>query len=234
MKIILTDTVEKLGQAGEVKEVANGYARNFLFPRGLAIPATRGALQEASNRRSSAEKRAATQISAAQAAADKLRGLTVLLYARTGEQNRLYGSITSADIAEALRVQHGQTVDRRRIKIDSTIHRTGNYTATVNIGHNLTSQLNLVVEPETSKTGALTSVAAAAPAPPAPPAPPAEVAAEAETSALAPSEAMADAAPELAAAPVAEDAVVYRPADTVAEDAAPAADAETATNENPA
>ena len=123
--------MEKLGQPGEVKEVANGYARNFLFPRNLAIPATKGALQEAANRRASAEKHAAQQVSQAQAAVDKLNGLTVLLYARTGEQNRLYGSITPSDVAQALQVQHGQTVDRRRIKIDTPIHRTGNYTATV-------------------------------------------------------------------------------------------------------
>ena len=86
MKIILTENVEKLGQAGDVKEVANGYARNFLFPRDLAIPATKGALQEAENRRTSADRRAANQQNTAQAAADRLRGLTVLLYGRTGEQ----------------------------------------------------------------------------------------------------------------------------------------------------
>ncbi|HUS14769.1 MAG TPA: 50S ribosomal protein L9 [Chloroflexia bacterium] len=163
MKVILTENVEKLGEVGEVKEVANGYARNFLFPRDLAIPATKGALQEAANRRLGVEKRAAAQVSAAQANANRLNGLSVLLYARTGEQNRLYGAITPTDVAEALRVQHGQTVDRRRIKLDSSIHRTGKYTATVAIGHNLTAQLNLLVEPESSKTGALTSVAASAP-----------------------------------------------------------------------
>ena len=206
MKIILTENVEKLGQAGEVKEVANGYARNFLFPRDLAIPATKGALLEAENRRTSAAKRAASQVNAAQAAADKLRGLTVLLYARTGEQNRLYGAITPADIATALRVQHGQTVDRRRIKIDSSIHRTGNYTATVTLGNNLTAQLNLAVEPESNRTGALTSVATRAPAPPAAPAAAAPAPPEGETAA-APVEAAAAsveaAAPvEAAAAPV--------------------------------
>jgi large subunit ribosomal protein L9 len=206
MKVILTENVEKLGQSGEVKEVANGYARNFLFPRDLAIPATKGALLEAENRRTSAARRAASQQSTAQAAADRLRGLTVLLYGRTGEQNRLYGSITAADVAEALRVQHGQTVDRRRIKLDSAIHRTGNYTATVTIGNNLTSQLNLVVEPEANKTGALTSVAATAPPPKAPPAPPAPVA-----EAAAPTEAGAEA--PAATAPV-EVAATAPPATT--------------------
>ena len=215
MKVILTENVEKLGQSGEVKEVANGYARNFLFPRDLAIPATKGALLEAENRRTSAARRAANQQSTAQAAADRLRGLTVLLYGRTGEQNRLYGSITAADVAEALRVQHGQTVDRRRIKLDSAIHRTGNYTATVTIGNNLTSQLNLVVEPETNKTGALTSVAATAPPPKAPPAPPAPVA-----EAAAPAEAGAET--PAATAPVEVAAATAPPAttDTVAAPAA--------------
>jgi large subunit ribosomal protein L9 len=202
MKIILTETVEKLGQPGDVKEVANGYARNFLFPRNLAIPATKGALQEAANRRASAEKRAAQQAGQAQAAVDKLSGLTVLLYARTGEQNRLYGSITPSDVAQALQVQHGETLDRRSIKIDTPIHRTGNFTATVSVGNNLSAKLNLVVEPETSRTGALTTVAAQAPAPP--PAP-AEAAPAAETvpEAAATVETPAEAAPA-AEAPVAE------------------------------
>jgi large subunit ribosomal protein L9 len=222
MRVILTETVEKLGQAGEVKEVANGYARNFLFPRDLAIPATKGALQEANNRRVGAEKRAAAQVSAAQTTANRLSGLTVLLYARTGEQNRLYGAITPSDVADALRVQHGQTVDRRRIKLDSSIHRTGKYTATVAIGHNLTAQLNLLVEPESSKTGALTSVAASAPAAEAPPAAPeaaasdtAEAAAP-ETAAAATPDTAEAAAPETAADTAPEPAEAPAPASAAA------------------
>lgn len=176
MKIILTEAVDKLGQAGEVKEVANGYARNFLFPRGFAIPATRGALLEATNRRTSSEKRAANQLSATQAAANQLRDLSVLLYGRTGEQNRLYGSITPNDVAEALRVQHNQTVDRRRIKLNTAIHRTGRYTATLTLGNNISVPLTLIVEPETNRSGgALTTVAANAPAPPPAPAAPTPV-----------------------------------------------------------
>jgi len=208
MKIILTETVEKLGQAGEVKEVANGYARNFLFPQGLAIPATKGALTEAENRRTSAAKRVAAQQSAVSATADRLRDLSVLLYARTGEQNRLYGSITANDVAEALRVQHHQDVDRRRIKIDQAIHRTGNYTATVTLGGNTSVKVNLVVEPETSKTsGALTSVAASAPAPkPAPtPAVTTPVAAPAETG---DAMATADMTPATAGGPPADETVL--------------------------
>src|SRR5690349_4232918 len=216
MKIILTETVEKLGQPGEVKEVANGYARNFLFPRNLAIPATKGALQQAANRRASAEKHAAQQVSQAQAAVDKLTGLTVLLYARTGEQNRLYGSITPSDVAQALQVQHGQTVDRRRIKLDAPIHRTGNFTATVSVGNNLSAKLNLVVEPETNRTGALTTVAAEAPAPPPAPAEAAPVAATAAENAPAAEAPVGEAAPA-AEAPVAEAA----PAVETAADAAP-------------
>jgi large subunit ribosomal protein L9 len=225
MKVILTETVEKLGQPGDVKEVANGYARNFLFPRNLAIPATKGALLEAANRRASAEKRAAQQASQAQSAVDKLNGLTVLLYARTGEQNRLYGSITPSDVAQALQVQHGETVDRRRIKIDTPIHRTGNFTATVSAGNNLSAKLNLVVEPETSRTGALTSVAAQAPAPPPAPAEAAPAAETApETAATAETPAEAAPAPE---APVAEAAPATEAPVAEAAPAAEAPEAET-------
>ncbi len=233
MKVILTEDVAKVGQSGDVKEVANGYARNFLFPRNLAIPATKGALQDIANRRDTAARHASAEINAAQAAADRLRDLTVLLYARTGEQNRLYGSITAANVAEALRVQHDQTVDRRRIKLDSAIHRTGTYTATISLGHNLSVPLKLIVEPETAQTGALTSVAASAPAPPPPPAPVAEAAPAESAMAEAPvaetpaaeapmAEAPAAAAPE-AEAPVAEAPVAEAPAAAAPETEAAAA-----------
>ncbi|MGI8586076.1 MAG: 50S ribosomal protein L9 [Chloroflexia bacterium] len=237
MKVILTDAVEKLGQSGDVKEVANGYARNFLFPRNLAIPATKGAIQEAANRRTSAERRTASQISAVQAAADRLTGLTVLLYARTGEQNRLYGSITASDISDALRVQHGQEVDRRRIKLDRPIHRTGNYTATITLGGKTTANINLVVEPESTRTGALTTVATSAPAPLPQPAAAETPAAEAPIEPIAAAEAPTIEAPVELAAVTTEAASAEAPVEpsaSAAPEAGAAPSATTAADETPA
>jgi large subunit ribosomal protein L9 len=151
MKVILTETVDKLGQEGEVKEVANGYARNFLFPRGLAIPATAGALKQAEARRTHAARQVARVVTEAEKLAAQLNGLDVVLFARVGEQNRLYGSITAADVATALKEQHHVTVDRRKITLDSPVHRTGNYTATANLGRNITAKIAVTVESETNK-----------------------------------------------------------------------------------
>lgn len=151
MKVILTETVDKLGQEGEVKEVANGYARNFLFPHGLAIPATAGALKQAEARRTHATRQQARIVTEAEKMAAQLNGLDVVLFARVGEQNRLYGSITAADVATALKEQHNVTVDRRKITLDNPVHRTGNYTATVNLGRNVTAKITATVEAEANK-----------------------------------------------------------------------------------
>ncbi len=151
MKVILTESVEKLGQEGEVKEVANGYARNFLFPRSLAIPATAGSLKQADARRTHATRQLARVVTEAEKQAAQLNGLDVILFARVGEQNRLYGSVTAADVATALREQHHVAVDRRKITLDNPVHRTGNYTATVNLGRNVTAKITAVVESEANK-----------------------------------------------------------------------------------
>src|SRR4051812_7927057 len=155
MKIILTESVEKLGQEGEVKEVANGYARNFLFPRGLAIPATAGALKQAEARRTHAARQVARVVSEAEQLAARLNGLEVLLFGRTGEQNRLYGSITAADVADAIKAQHKVTIDRRKLTLDNPIHRTGNYTVTANLGRNIAAKVRVTVESEANRDAVL-------------------------------------------------------------------------------
>src|SRR5215211_1407648 len=173
MKVILNETVEKLGQEGEVKEVANGDARNFLFPRGLAIPATPGAMKQAEARRTHAQRQIARIVTEAEQLAARLNGLEVLLFARTGEQNRLYGSITAADVADAIKAQHKVAVDRRKLSLDTPVHRTGNYIATANLGRNITAKVNVTVESEANREAVLEArrQAAAAAAPPAEEAP---------------------------------------------------------------
>src|SRR5919198_1429038 len=127
MKVLLNESVKNVGTAGEIKEVKDGFARNFLIPRGLATIATSGAVKQADAHRQAEERREAKNLSANQALGAKVGAITVPLRARVGEQGRLYGAITSADIATALAAQIGQEIDRRRIELDEPIRHLGEY-----------------------------------------------------------------------------------------------------------
>jgi large subunit ribosomal protein L9 len=125
MEVLLLKDLSQLGRAGEVKRVAEGYARNYLIPRGLAVMATPGAIKQAEKQREAAARRQVKELSQAQALAQALDGLTVTFQARAGESDRLYGSITSANIAEALEEQVGQEVDRRKIDLEEPLKQLG-------------------------------------------------------------------------------------------------------------
>jgi large subunit ribosomal protein L9 len=137
MNVILLEDVARLGQAGEVCNVAPGYARNHLIPKKLAVVATAGALKELEQKRQ-AEARHQEQLKAeAQELAAQLEGLMVTVYAKTGEEDRLYGSVTSADIAEALEEQTGRSVDRRKIEIEEPIRQLGIFTVSIRLHSDL-------------------------------------------------------------------------------------------------
>lgn len=148
MKIILMEAVPGLGEAGAVKEVADGYARNYLLPRKLAVIATRGSVKQAEAQAGVFARRAQKAASAAQGAAASLEGKTVKIRARVGSENRLYGSVTAADIAEALLVQYGVEIDRRKIDLDEAIHRTGTYGASADFGQGVAAKFTVDVAPE--------------------------------------------------------------------------------------
>jgi large subunit ribosomal protein L9 len=148
MKIILTQAVPGLGEAGAVKEVADGYARNYLLPRKLAMTATKGSMKQAMAQAEVYTRRAQKVTSAAQQAAAALEGKVVKIRARVGSENRLYGSVTAADIAEALHVQYGIELDRRKIEVEEVIHRTGSYAATADFGQGATGKFTVEVAPE--------------------------------------------------------------------------------------
>ena len=162
MKIILTQAVPGLGEAGAVKEVADGYARNYLLPRKLAMTATRGSMKQAQAQADVYVRRAQKVTSVAQQAATALEGKVVKIRARVGSENRLYGSVTSADVAEALNVQYGIELDRRKIELEETIHKLGSYTATADFGHGSTGKFTVEVAPEVQGThGKVSQVAGA-------------------------------------------------------------------------
>lgn len=147
MRIILQEDVEKLGTRGQVVEVARGYARNFLLPRKLGIEATQSNLKRLERIRGSLAKRTATEREAAQKIAEVLSTVTVTLARKAGEQDQLFGSVTAADIAEALDAQ-GYEVDRRRIQLDDPIKVVGEYQVTVKLYTDVATTIKVVVNRE--------------------------------------------------------------------------------------
>src|SRR5438105_4919796 len=145
MKVILTQTVQGLGEAGTIKEVADGYARNYLLPRKLAIAATKGSVKQAEAQAEVITRKASKVRTEAEKAADAVQGKTVTIHARAGSENRLYGSVTPADIADALNSQLGLTIDRRKIELGETIHRLGTYSATADCRSRVTATFNVEV-----------------------------------------------------------------------------------------
>ena len=125
MRVVLREDVPKLGTKGDVVDVKPGYARNFLVPRGLAFVATDGAVRQAEAMKKAREAAYAKARGDAESIARQLVATRIRLKAQAGEGGRLFGSITSSDIAEAIQAQTGLTVDRRRILLDDPIKSTG-------------------------------------------------------------------------------------------------------------
>ena len=146
MKVVLNRDVKDLGQAGEVKDVADGYARNYLFPRRLAVPATAGALKAVEQREQAAARRQEQEDRQAREVAERLKSEPVRLFPKVGEQDRLYGSITAGDIAEALEKALGQPVDKRKIELHETIKSLGEYQVAYRITRSVTATVQLRVE----------------------------------------------------------------------------------------
>lgn len=148
MKIILTRDVPNLGQSGDVKDVATGYARNYLIPKGLAAKATTGALKEFKRQRVSVGHREERLAARAEALAQRLSGLTLTFEAKAGEKGRLYGSITSAGIAEALEREVGEKFDRRKHILCEPIRHVGEHVIPVRLAADVVAEIKVVVKPE--------------------------------------------------------------------------------------
>lgn len=148
MQILLLKDVDGLGHAGDVKKVADGYARNFLIPRGLALPATSGGVKLAHQVRDAKSRREARALSEAQALAQLLDGQTVVFQARAGEADRLYGSITNANIAEALQAKVGREIDKRKIVLEEPLKELGAHTVTIHLAPEAEAKVIVVIERE--------------------------------------------------------------------------------------
>jgi large subunit ribosomal protein L9 len=148
MDVLLLKDVEQLGQAGDIKKVADGYARNYLLPRNLVVVATPGAVKQAEQMRQATATREAKALSEAQALAQELDGTIVSFEARAGEGDRLYGSITNVNIAEALEEKTGHEVDRRKIDLEEPLKELGTHAVTIRLAPEAEAKVTVVIERE--------------------------------------------------------------------------------------
>ena len=148
MKVLLVQDVDKLGSSGDIKEVSGGYGRNYLIPKGFAVLATRGQIKQAEERHAARQKREQAARKDAETLAGRISGQTLRFTAKVGELDRLYGSITNADIAEKILEQTGVEIDRRKIDLDEPLKRIGIYPIKVRLMSGLEPMVNVVVEGE--------------------------------------------------------------------------------------
>lgn len=159
-KILLREDIESLGGRGEIIKVRAGYARNYLLPQGLATLATKGNLNQIEKERGALLKKAAVEKSTAEAQAEQMGIISLNFERKAGETGTLFGSVTSMDIAEALK-EKGYDFDRRKIVLKDTIKETGDYTATVKLHRDVTLTIPVKVTAEGDETDAPTETAAA-------------------------------------------------------------------------
>jgi large subunit ribosomal protein L9 len=148
VKLVLRDDVENVGRKGDLIEVTDGFARNYLVPRGLAIKATKGVVQQADAMRRNRDARDAREREAAQALADQLTGQRIELRARAGEGGRLFGSVTAADVVEAVRAQTGVELDRRKTQLADPLKELGAVEIPVKLHTDIEVTLSVDVVPE--------------------------------------------------------------------------------------
>jgi large subunit ribosomal protein L9 len=145
---ILLQDVENLGSRGDPVEVSPGYLRNYLLPRKLAQPATKGALEEAQRRREAAERSERESAERAQETAALLSKTVLTIHHRAGEDGKLFGSVTSKEIADAIRDARDLKIDRRKIKLEEPIHEIGTYMIDVELTGGVTASVKTIVAEE--------------------------------------------------------------------------------------
>lgn len=145
MKLILTDEIKGLGHRGEVVTVTGGYARNFLLPKALALAATEGNVKRLEQEKRRYDVKMASERDQASEIARAIEGITIVLKKKAGENDALYGSVTSAELAEALAVK-GVRVDKRRIDLEEPIKRLGTHTVHVKLHRDVTVGLTVEVK----------------------------------------------------------------------------------------
>jgi large subunit ribosomal protein L9 len=147
MRVILQKPVDNLGAPGDVVDVADGYARNFLIPRGMAMTASKGAVRHASRLKQAHDKRVQQGVTEARATGEQLEKEPLRIPSRAGEDGRLFGSITVADVAEAIERSTGVTIDRKRIHLPDPIRSVGTHDVTVHLHPEVNASVSVEVIP---------------------------------------------------------------------------------------
>ncbi|HLH72769.1 MAG TPA: 50S ribosomal protein L9 [Chloroflexota bacterium] len=150
MKILLTKDVPNVGRSGEIKDVANGYARNFLIPRGLAVPASQGAVKQAEQAKVMAQGKQARVQAELEELANTVQNTELVFKAKVGEQHRLFGSVTAGDIAEELSRKVNHPIDKRDVELEEPIRHLGSYKVPIRLAPQLVPSVTVVVEAEAS------------------------------------------------------------------------------------
>jgi large subunit ribosomal protein L9 len=148
MKVLLTQDVFNLGHAGEVKTVADGYGRNYLLPRGMAILATTGAVKSAERIKAKGIEKRAKERADVESQAQLVSGATIHFHARAGEKGKLFGSITAAQIAAEIGKRLGGEFDKRKVGLREPIREVGTYTVPVRFGTEVSSNVTVIITPE--------------------------------------------------------------------------------------
>ena len=146
MKVILTQDIKGKGKKGQMIEISDGYARNYLLPRKLAIEATADAVNTMRMNDKAAAEKAAKERAEALEISKKLRAMTLVVTAKGGGAGRLFGSVTSQEIADALKEKTGIALDKRKIVISDTIKSIGTYTVQCKLGYEITAPLSVKIE----------------------------------------------------------------------------------------
>ncbi len=148
MVVILNRDIKGTGKAGDVVKVSDGYARNMLIPRGWATEATEGNVRSLEKQKAIAAEKKAEEKAAAQAQAEKIKTLSVTIKTKAGDGGKIFGSITSKDIANALKAQYKLTVDKKKIQLDSPIKQTGEMEVAIKLYPEVTTTLKVVIVAE--------------------------------------------------------------------------------------
>jgi large subunit ribosomal protein L9 len=146
MRVVFLDDVDGVARAGEIKNVADGFARNFLLPRRLAAAATAATMQQAEARAKTIAREEEKRDEGARAIESKLAGSPLVISARVGEQGRLFGSVTASDIAEAVGERAGSQIEHRQVMLEAPIKEVGSYEVAVNLTRNVRTQVTVEVK----------------------------------------------------------------------------------------
>jgi large subunit ribosomal protein L9 len=144
MKVILMEDIKKIGKIGQIVDVANGFARNYLVPKGLAVEANTKNIRSVEHEKKIVHEKARKLKDSAQDLSSKISAMTITIKAKAGEEGKLFGSVTTMDIAEALNSE-GIEIDKKRISLEEPIKRLGSYFVSVKLHHEVSVQLNIQV-----------------------------------------------------------------------------------------